>query len=150
MKRRTNLGRYLRGAAAALVVGLAFNPVSAEQHCSLWLPRAANGECGMYEVSMVQLIANPDAFEGKKVAVIGVLNTEFEGDALYLHKEDLTARISLNSVSLVLPPNWTAISSACKNRSYVLLHGVFTAKTKGHAVWRAGSLESLDLCRPWE
>ena len=102
----------------------------------------------MYEVSMVQLIANPDSFEGKRVAVVGFLNTEFEGDALYLHQEDLNARIHLSSVALVVPVNWSA-SSACRNRSYVLLHGVFTAKTKGHAVWRAGSLESINLCRQW-
>jgi hypothetical protein len=140
--------QYLRRIAVGLFLGLVLHTANAEQHCSLWLPRAANGECGMYEVSLVQLIANPDSFEGKRVAVIGFLNTEFEGDALYLHQEDWGAGIPLNSVSLVVPPNWFK-NSACRSQSYVLLHGVFTAKTKGHAVWRAGSLESIDLCRQW-
>jgi hypothetical protein len=38
---------------------------------------------------MIQLIANPQAWDGKHVRVIGFLRLEFEGDALYLHREDL-------------------------------------------------------------
>lgn len=39
-------------------------------------------------VSMVQLIANPEKFDGKLIRIIGFLRLEFEGDALYLHRED--------------------------------------------------------------
>ena len=39
------------------------------------------------DVSMVQLIATPEKFDGKFVRVHGFLNLGFEGDSLYLHRE---------------------------------------------------------------
>jgi hypothetical protein len=39
-------------------------------------------------VSLIQLIANPERYNGKPVRLIGFLRLEFEGDALYLHRED--------------------------------------------------------------
>lgn len=35
-------------------------------------------------VSLIQLIANPEKYDGKQVAVVGFLRLEFEGNALYL------------------------------------------------------------------
>ena len=49
-------------------------------------------------VSLIQLISTPKAFDGADVQVIGFLRLEFEGNALYLHKEDFEQRISKNSV----------------------------------------------------
>jgi hypothetical protein len=40
------------------------------------------------DVSVVQLIANPQLFDGKKVRFVGFLRREFEGDAFYLHRVD--------------------------------------------------------------
>ena len=39
-------------------------------------------------VTLVRLIANPEKFDGKLVRVIGFLRLEFEGNVLYLHRED--------------------------------------------------------------
>jgi hypothetical protein len=38
------------------------------------------------EVSLIQLIATPERYHGKFVEVIGYMNLEFEGNAIYLHK----------------------------------------------------------------
>lgn len=38
--------------------------------------------------SLVKLIANPEVYNGKTVQIIGYLNLEFEGNAVYLHRED--------------------------------------------------------------
>ncbi len=40
------------------------------------------------DVTLVQLIANPEKFDGKSIRVIGFLRLEFEGNVLYLHRED--------------------------------------------------------------
>lgn len=59
-----------------------------------WLVRqgAAGVFCRAYppeprDVSLVQLIANPGDFHGGLVRVIGFCRLEFEGNALYLHRE---------------------------------------------------------------
>jgi len=45
------------------------------------------------DVSVVQLIANPQQYDGKQVRLIAFLNLEFEGNALYLHREDFDKSI---------------------------------------------------------
>jgi len=40
------------------------------------------------EVSIIQLIANPEKYEGKIIAVQGFLSLEVEGQAIYLNKND--------------------------------------------------------------
>jgi hypothetical protein len=50
------------------------------------------------DVSMVQLLAAPEKFHGKLVGVFGFLRLEFEGDALYLHREDDTQGVTRNVV----------------------------------------------------
>jgi len=43
---------------------------------------------GPEDVSLIQLIANPQAYDGKTVRITGFLHLEFEGNAIYLHNED--------------------------------------------------------------
>jgi hypothetical protein len=43
-------------------------------------------------VSLIQLIANPEKYDGKQVAVVGFLRLEFEGNALYLFAGRLSPR----------------------------------------------------------
>lgn len=54
-------------------------------------------------VSLVQIFANPDAFNGKRVTVVGWGNIEFEGDALYFHEEDFRFLLLTNAVRLSIP-----------------------------------------------
>jgi len=98
------------------------------------------------DVSLIQLIANPTQFHQKHVRVIAFLNIEFEGDALYLHKQDYLHRISNNAVWIDLPekiPNKAAI-----NQKYVIVEAVFRADRHGHMGMFSGSLTAptrLDL-----
>jgi len=55
---------------------------------------------GVEELSMVQLLANPKAYEGKKILVGGVLNVGFEMDFLYLTCEDRMFHNIRNAVYL--------------------------------------------------
>ena len=47
-------------------------------------------DSGVEDVSMIQLIANPQVYDNKRVRITGFLHLEFEGDAIYLHREDFS------------------------------------------------------------
>jgi hypothetical protein len=50
------------------------------------------------EVSMVQLIANPKDYDGKVVRVVGFMKLEFEGNGIYLHRDDYKNNIFKNGL----------------------------------------------------
>src|SRR6266850_7297599 len=43
-----------------------------------------NDRCLSYQVSLLELVARPELFDGKRVRVTGYVHLEFEGNALYL------------------------------------------------------------------
>src|SRR4051794_20900429 len=51
-------------------------------------------------VSLLQLIATPDAFDGKYVRVHGFVRIEHEGTAIYLHREDAELMLTKNGLWL--------------------------------------------------
>lgn len=95
-------------------------------------------------VTMTQLIATPEKYEGQHVRVIGYLHLEFEGDVLYLHKEDFDHAILGNGI-------WVHIGDDQKKLSdnYVLLEGVFTAKKHGHMGMWSGELSDINRSMIW-
>ena len=52
------------------------------------------------DVSIVQVISNPPEFDGKRVRFIGFARIEFEGDAIYLHREDYEYGIARDAIWL--------------------------------------------------
>jgi len=62
-----------------------------------------NGEyrCESYRVSIYGLLANPAAWDGKDVVVVGYASIGFEHSAIYPHKEDLDHAIMQNGLWLV-------------------------------------------------
>ena len=87
---------------------------------------------------MVQLIATPEKFDGKVVLVTGFLRLEFEGNCLYLHKEDYEHAITKNAVWVVRNPVINAKREAL-NMHYVVVVGTFNATNKGHMELNSGS-----------
>src|ERR1041385_6933670 len=79
------------------------------------------------DVSMVQLIATPEKFDGKVVRVTGFLSLEFEGVGLYLHREDFQ-NMTRNGL-WIRPPEKTDLNLS---RHYVEVVGTFEAKEGGH------------------
>jgi hypothetical protein len=102
-------------------------------------------------VSLLQLIATPDAFDGKYVRVHGFVRIEHEGTAIYLHREDAEHMLTKNGL-------WLAANDAAPEGSkeakvkdrYALIEGRFTAKKKGHMGLWSGSIEDLTRMEPWE
>lgn len=97
------------------------------------------------DVSLVALISNPGHYDGKLVRVVGFLNTEFEGDGLYLHHDYHRLGISKNAVWVsVEEDRWGELSEL--SGKYVLLEGRFSTM-KGHMDLFSGELGGL---RRWD
>jgi hypothetical protein len=98
---------------------------------------------------MVQLIANPEKYDGKSVRIIAFLNLEFEGNALYLHREDYEKSLPTNAI-------WISLTDQQENSSktlsggYVLVEGTFRARDRGHLGMFAGSVEQITRIQSWE
>jgi len=102
-----------------------------------------------YEVSLIRLIANPEKYDGKHIKVIGFLNLEFEGDAIYLHKEDYQASISKNGLWVDISRGDFAKYNKC-NKKYVILEGVFDAEDTGHMGLFGGAIKNITRVEPWQ
>jgi hypothetical protein len=96
----------------------------------------------LVDVSMVQLIANPREYDGKLVRIIGFVRLEFEGDAVYLHKEDYQHWILKNGL-------WLDVNDVVNERrgvlnsKYALIEGVFDAKDTGHMGLFSGKIHKI-------
>jgi hypothetical protein len=97
------------------------------------------------DVSMVQLIATPEKFDGKIIQVIGFLRLEFEGDALYLHREDFDHMILRNAIWVEFPQGKDRDKL---NGRYVFLQGTFRAKLHGHMDLFSGTLTDITRAFP--
>ena len=95
-------------------------------------------------VTMIQLIAAPEKYEGKHVRVIGYLHLEFEGNVLYLHKEDYDHSILGNGIWVDLGRDQQKLSD-----NYVLLEGIFSAKNRGHGGMWSGRLTDINRSMVW-
>jgi hypothetical protein len=109
-------------------------------------PTVPVGDCHLLDVSMIELLANPERFHKKQVRVEGFLNLTFEGNALYLHKEDFEHSLDRNGLWLSVPKGWHGTGQPCTNKTYVLMEGVFNAEQTGHMGLWSGSLESVTRC----
>jgi hypothetical protein len=95
------------------------------------------------DVSILQLIANPQPYDGKRVRFIGFLRLEFEGDAIYLHREDYQHQISRNALWINLPPDVTKQEQQAVSMHYVICSGVFEASKHGHMEMFSGEITEI-------
>jgi len=98
-------------------------------------------------VSMVDLIANPQLFDGVKVLVAGYVHVEFEGRGIYLHKDDFRYGITRNG--LWLSETDTADLSKCQD-TYAFVRGTFRAGIGGHFDAWTGTLDQVGACHKIE
>lgn len=100
------------------------------------------------DVSIVNLIAAPDRFHGRQVRAIGFCSLEFEGTALYLHRQDDEIGIAKNGVWIDV--GWPPSSEYMKVKSkYAIIEGVFNAHRRGHFGAYAGSIENVTRLEEW-
>lgn len=99
------------------------------------------------DVSMIQLIATPEKYQGQRVRILAFLRIEFEGNAVYLHKEDYEKAIYRNGLWIDLPKG-TSSSKGLSNQ-YVLVEGVFDGNRKGHLDLWSGTIGDVTRLEPW-
>ena len=141
---RSLIGLLLLSAASVLVSDSSVAAAPSLARCEMVDGR---GECSLHKVSMIQLIANPEAFHGKRVRVIGYLILEFEGNALYLHAEDSQHGLTDNGIWVDAPR--AGLGAECKSNAYALLEGRFNAEHNGHMGLWSGALEEVTRCTAW-
>jgi len=95
-------------------------------------------------LSLVQLIATPEKYDGKFVRVWGYVKLEHEGSAVYLHKEDFELSLTRNGLWLTGPEHGAV--SDC----YALVEGRFDAKNKGHRGLWSGALDRVSRLQRWQ
>src|SRR6478736_10552881 len=92
------------------------------------------------DVTLVQLIANPEKFDERLIRVIGFLRLAFEGDVLYLHREDYENAILGNGIWVSVTPDIRK-QQAALNMNYVLLEGTFSSRDRGHMGMWSGTIK---------
>src|SRR5882724_1091506 len=100
------------------------------------------------DVTLVRLIANPETFDGKLIRVIGFLRLEFEGNVLYLHREDYENAILGDGIWVDVTPVIKK-QSATLNMNYVLLEGIFSAGERGHMGMWSGTIKQVRRAQLW-
>ncbi len=96
------------------------------------------------DVSLIRLIADPMHWHGKSIRVMGVLCLEFEGNGLYLSKDDYKNGVTKNAIWINL--DWEVLGLKENDPKsieqvkvlkgligkYVFLEGTFDGKLFGH------------------
>jgi hypothetical protein len=98
-------------------------------------------------VSIIQLIANPTAFDQKRVLVMGYAVLKFESQHIYLSETDAKHGITKNSLWLDVSEQLYAERARFDQR-YVLVEGTFNARRRGHLGLSSGSLEKIGRLEP--
>jgi hypothetical protein len=101
--------------------------------------------------SLVKLIATPEKFHNKSVTVIGYINVEFEGNGLYIHKEDFENGLYSNGLWINLTEKQEKeIDSLFLNKKYVLIEGTFDKTGNGHLGLWSGEIKEITSIVSWE
>jgi hypothetical protein len=145
MTHRVTLPRIGSGRVVAVVLWAVTHPSSPASAA----PEPASDR--PVAVSLVQLIATPEAFDGRLVRVQGFVRIEHEGTAVYLHRDDCEHMLTKNGLWLAVNDSAPEGSrEAGVNNRYALIEGRFTAKKKGHKDLWSGSVEDVTRMEPWE
>lgn len=144
---------------AAIVAAVAAVAVTLGLIC--WLPTGgSSGSHGAEQeicyVSMIQLIANPDVYHGKRVRVEGVGYVAYESDCLALTLEDLTHftknRIRLDLDSVYVDSLYEGGLSYYEARQYngqhVQVVGVFEKADEYYGRFCSGRLRDITVYEP--
>ena len=105
-------------------------------------------------VSIVELLANPDKYDGKRVLVEGFFRNAFEDTAIYLNRESAEYGISANAVWVDTSAMRTSDGKETKLRDglydgkYVAIEAYYDKSELGHLSAYQGELRNV--IRIWE
>jgi hypothetical protein len=101
-------------------------------------------EAAICDVSLVDLIANPEDFLGHRVIVHGFVHVGFEDSGIYLHRDDFDNGLMRNG--LWLEGGEDLDVSKCQDK-YSILEGTFSrGGMSGHIGMWSGSINKITRC----
>jgi len=101
------------------------------------------------DVSMINLIATPEKYKGRQIRTIGYLNLEFEGNGIYLHKDDCEHGIPKNGLWIEMTMDSVQLPQIKKCiKNYVLIEGTFDLD-EGHMGAFSGSIKNITRLEIW-
>lgn len=104
--------------------------------------------CALHRVSLRELVARPDRWRGRRVAVEGYLHLESEGGALYPTAEDYqrrNRRLALFTTSFLRD----ALGPTCRcNDQEVVVIGMYDPSDKGHEGAWGGAVKDIEQVQP--
>ena len=126
------MSQSAKSVVAIVVLVLAQNCRPAERAVS-----AQPSQPGLQSISLRQVLANPRAYDGSRVRVVGFCHFEFEGDALYIQGADYFQQDTKHAIWLDVEhdPRILVLSN-----DYVIVEGRFEADSLGMF---AGSLRDI-------
>lgn len=83
-------------------------------------------------VSLVQLLASPEKYDGKRVTVIAFLRLTLEGNVLFAHKDDYDNFIYSDAIWVDPSPEMTTDKDEL-NLKYVRVEGTFHSGPRGRS-----------------
>jgi hypothetical protein len=102
------------------------------------------------DISIIQLIANPNKFHHTKVRIIGFAIIEFEGTAMYLSREFADYGLSKNAIWLDIEHIKQFETFKQYDRKYVLVEGIFDKNDLGHISSCSGAIKSISRIEEWK
>lgn len=97
------------------------------------------------KVSIIQIIANPAAFDGKNVRFVGWARLEFEESAIFLDESSYQNSAFKNGVWIHVPLEMTSVEKSQLGGSYLIVEGIFRANDKGHTGAYSGAVTNVRL-----
>jgi len=102
------------------------------------------------DVSLIKLLGDSKEYNGRKVRVIGYLNLEFEGNCLYVHKEDYDRSIYKNGLWVAMSRDSIRLPAIKKCiKQYVVMEGTFDANNLGHRASFSGAIKNVTRLEVW-
>lgn len=98
------------------------------------------------DISLIKLLANPELYDQQVVRVQGFLELEFEGTALYLHREDWEHMLTRKALWLDVPHEIWERKYEFTER-YVQVAGVFRSDCRGHMDLFGGAITRIQDMR---
>jgi hypothetical protein len=99
----------------------------------------ADGSCGLYEVSVAELLTLPEKFHQRNVRVGGYVTLTFEGNTL-CEREGPGSCLWLDIEGLRDPGF---------RKGWAVVEGTFSAENRGHLGCCAGSIERISTLNQW-
>jgi hypothetical protein len=103
-----------------------------------------------WQLELINLIATPEKYDGKLIRVVGYLNLEFEGNALYLNKEDYKESLFRNAVWVNLTRKETIEKTKTYSKQYVVIEGTFVMSDTGHMGLFSGGITQISRIDLWK